>query len=297
MKKESNIFVYDIATVYEDAGRELINPNFFVFTIEEVVANGKAGKPYRSSHFAFLLLTEGEAHIRLNLINYTLTANSLFIIPPFLVHEFLWKSDDAKMTVMIFSHDFIAGAGMPKKHVDAFTFLASQNLPPLMLNEDDKETLLCLMVLLRKKNLSFDGHPFIQEVLQFGFDMFMMELAAIFQREQLSKKVLTRKEDLSMSFIKKLMESFKEERSVQFYADALFVTPKHLTKTVKELTGRTCGQFIDDMVITEAKILLNDLSQSVGNVADALNFSDQFFFSKFFKHRTGLSPTEYKGIS
>lgn len=43
------------------------------------------------------------------------------------------------------------------------------------------------------------------------------------------------------------------------------------------------GEFIDKMVIAEAKILLDDLSYSVGKVADYLHFSDQFFFSKFFE--------------
>ncbi len=105
---------------------------------------------------------------------------------------------------------------------------------------------------------------------------------------------MTRKEDILSNFLKQLAAHFKEERSVQFYADALFITPKHLTKTVKELTTKTCGEFIDDMVIAEAKILLGDLSYSVGQVADHLHFSDQFFFSKFFKRRTGLSPREYK---
>jgi AraC-like DNA-binding protein len=48
------------------------------------------------------------------------------------------------------------------------------------------------------------------------------------------------------------------------------------------------------MVITEAKILLEDLGQSVASVAEQLNFSDQFFFSKFFKRHTGINPSQYK---
>jgi AraC family transcriptional activator of pobA len=108
--------------------------------------------------------------------------------------------------------------------------------------------------------------------------------------------MLTRKENILTTFMKSLTEHFKEERSVQFYADALFITPKHLTKTVKELTHKTCGEMIDEMVILEAKILLDDLALSVANVADQLQFSDQFFFSKFFKKHTGINPSKYKNI-
>jgi YesN/AraC family two-component response regulator len=48
------------------------------------------------------------------------------------------------------------------------------------------------------------------------------------------------------------------------------------------------------MVIMEAKVLLGDSSFSVAQVAESLFFSDQFFFSKFFKNHTGTNPTEYR---
>ena len=79
-----------------------------------------------------------------------------------------------------------------------------------------------------------------------------------------------------------------------FYAGILHVTPKYLSKTVKEITGKTCGEMIDEMVVIEAKALLNDTSLTIGQVADELHFSDQFFFSKYFKKQTGISPFGYR---
>ena len=150
--------------------------------------------------------------------------------------------------------------------------------------------------MLYLKNLVDNNeHPFKEDMMHHGFNLFLLELAAVAKKYRGNEEHgMTRKEDILFNFLKQLAAHFKEERSVQFYADALFMTPKHLTKTVKELTTKTCGEFIDEMVIAEAKILLGDLSYSVGQVADHLHFSDQFFFSKFFKRRTGLSPKEYK---
>jgi YesN/AraC family two-component response regulator len=48
------------------------------------------------------------------------------------------------------------------------------------------------------------------------------------------------------------------------------------------------------MVIAEAKILLDTSSLTVGNVATELNFSNQFFFSKFFKKHTGETPFQFR---
>jgi AraC-like DNA-binding protein len=94
--------------------------------------------------------------------------------------------------------------------------------------------------------------------------------------------------------LKLLREHVKEQRSVNFYADMLYVTPKHLSMCVKEITGKTCGEIIDEMVVAEAKALLHNSELTIGRVADELNFSDQYFFSKYFKKRTGMSPMNYR---
>jgi len=63
---------------------------------------------------------------------------------------------------------------------------------------------------------------------------------------------------------------------------------------VKKLTGKTAGKYIDDLVIVEAKNLLRDPSLTIAQIADLLYFSDQFFFSKFFKRYTGITPSDYR---
>ncbi len=62
---------------------------------------------------------------------------------------------------------------------------------------------------------------------------------------------------------------------------------------VKEVSGKTVGEWIDELVILEAKALLNSSSMNIQEIADRLNFANQSFFGKYFKHYTGMSP---KGI-
>jgi AraC-like DNA-binding protein len=81
---------------------------------------------------------------------------------------------------------------------------------------------------------------------------------------------------------------------VRFYGEALNVTPKYLTETVKEINGKSAGAVIDDFVILEAKLLLEKPENTIAQVADLLNFSDQSFFGKYFKRITGISPKEFK---
>ena len=289
----SLIPTYNIQEVHADAGRELQATEFFVYNNEEITIREKMFRPARSAHFAIHLNLGEELEIKYNLINYTIQKNTLFIIHPGIIH--VTKVADHLPTIsMGFTHNFLAASMMHKKHADALGFLSPQSVPLFQLTETEAQTIYPLMLYLKKMG-NDDGHPFKEEMIHHGFNMFMLEVTAIAKKYRgTHEQGITRQGDILLGFLKQLAAHFKEERSVQFYADTLFITPKHLTKTVKELTTKTCGEFIDEMVVAEAKILLGDLSYSVAQVADHLHFSDQFFFSKFFKRRTGMSPKEYK---
>ena len=80
----------------------------------------------------------------------------------------------------------------------------------------------------------------------------------------------------------------------EIYADKMFLTPKHLSTMVKEVSGKTAGEWIDSLVILEAKAMLKSSEQSIQEIADELHFANQSFFGKYFKHHTGFSPKEYR---
>jgi AraC family transcriptional activator of pobA len=88
--------------------------------------------------------------------------------------------------------------------------------------------------------------------------------------------------------------SYKKERGVNFYARKLCITPKHLSWAVKEVSGKTAGTWIDEAVILEAKTLLKSSDMNIQQISEELNFANQSFFGKYFKHYTGMSPKEYK---
>ena len=88
---------------------------------------------------------------------------------------------------------------------------------------------------------------------------------------------------------------YKEQRGLEFYADKLCITPKHLSKIIKETTGKPANDWIDEHVALEAKALLKSTNMTISQISDELNFPSQSFFGKYFKRVTGMSPSEYKG--
>ena len=79
-----------------------------------------------------------------------------------------------------------------------------------------------------------------------------------------------------------------------FYADKLCLTPKYLSKLIKQASGRSAPDWIDEFVILEAKNLLKYTDLAIKEIVYKLHFPNQSVFFKFFKAHTGLTPSDYR---
>ena len=85
-----------------------------------------------------------------------------------------------------------------------------------------------------------------------------------------------------------------KERSLQFYADRMFLTPKYVSGMIRSYSGKGALEWINSYVVLEAKMMLRYTDMSVQEVAYALNFPTQSAFGKYFKLQTGCSPRAYR---
>jgi AraC-like DNA-binding protein len=251
--------------------------------------------PFRSDHFSFTLVHEGDFSINANLLEYNVKKNNILMVAPNTVRQFLNVSPNCRLTAVIFTSAYLSATSIHTKNVEAFDFLSSQVNPLLAIDEKAIAPLTSILNIIESKMDIPDELAFQDEVLLSLFTGFVYEVGALYQKQQKIGEVKgTRKEELTFRFLKILPQHFKEERSVQAYAAMLNITPKYLSQTVKEVTGKTAGEFIDEIVILEAKVALNDPALTIAQVAAYLNFADQFFFSKFFKKQCGISPSKYR---
>lgn len=95
-------------------------------------------------------------------------------------------------------------------------------------------------------------------------------------------------------FVRLVRKHFRMEHSVRFYANKLCISPKYLSLVVKETSGRTAAEIIDEYLLLEAKNMLRFSGKNIQQVAYELNFSNQSSFGKYFKHLTGMSPSEFQ---
>ncbi|TDX01669.1 AraC family transcriptional regulator [Dinghuibacter silviterrae] len=218
-----------------------------------------------------------------------LTKNTLTIASPRTVRDLTHVGTDASAAGIVFTRQYLARIGVLEEQIPAFDFP-----PHLMLEQQEADALASLLHLLKHKSQEQKDKPYTDEVIRHHFLAFLYELASLCRVRTGRKMKRTRKEELHVRFHHLLNDHVREERSVRFYAAKLFVTPKYLTETVKEVSGKTAGELIDEMVMREAKRLLGDPALSVNDIAGELHFSDQFFFRKFFKRHEGLTPSEFR---
>lgn len=86
----------------------------------------------------------------------------------------------------------------------------------------------------------------------------------------------------------------EQQISPEKIASELGLSYSWFRKTFKAYTGIAPGQYLIQLKIEKAKMLLSDPSKSVKEIAYDLNFDSSFYFSKLFKEKTGMPPEKYR---
>lgn len=100
--------------------------------------------------------------------------------------------------------------------------------------------------------------------------------------------------ELLEAFIRLVAEYHTSERSIRFYAEKLFLTPKYLARVIRDTSGRTASDWIDSYVLLEARNMLKYSGMTIKEIVAGLNFPDVPSFSRFFRSRTGMTPAQYR---
>ena len=87
---------------------------------------------------------------------------------------------------------------------------------------------------------------------------------------------------------------FAEHHDIAFYAQQLNITPVYLSRIVRQVTGRTVIDYVNQFLVMEASFLLRTSQLSIMQIAEQLHFAVQPSFSKFFSRKKGRSPRAYR---
>lgn len=175
-----------------------------------------------------------------------------------------------------------------------FSFIAVFNNSYIPLKEIELKALneFCSMAIKLCKN---NHNPLILKSIKHLTKAYYYGLGyGLFFNTQKQYKSKSKKELLIKNFLSLIQKNYYHNRKVKYYSNILHLTPKYLSKVIKQQTGFSASEWIDRFVLMEAKMLLKSTDLPIQQIAYKLNFPSQSFFGKYFKRNTGMSPIEYK---
>jgi len=286
--KEAHIKCYDEADSSANYGsmRAFSQENHTPMTMD---------RPVRMRNFALFVVLGGSVKVQANLSTYELKKNELFFALPGSLIQFLNFSQGVSFQALSFSNDYMEHAGVYFTSMEAMQLSTDKIRFKYALTKERADDLANDILSIYNKAKITEPTSYTDAALHHSFlSVVYNTLDIVISNNSYSTNRLGRQGELTSDFLKLVSKNFKRERSVQYYANSLFVTSRYLSKVVKEVTGKTCGELIGIAVIKEAKLLLSSRGMNVAQAAEILQFSDQSFFGKYFKKHTGTSPSEYR---
>ena len=102
------------------------------------------------------------------------------------------------------------------------------------------------------------------------------------------------KDKLFHEFRVLLTNNFREERSVQFYADKMRISTRHLNSVCQRASGQNAKEIIDHFTIIELEVSLIYTHKSFQELVNEFHFPDQSYLNRYFKRHTGYSLSEFR---
>lgn len=243
--------------------------------------------------YTFTLVTSGSATLMYNGRHLSLANGDLYIYSPGMEVAIIDISHDYQSICLMVdefttlespaTHDMVSLAFMP---------LVRLSTPILKLTNAQVVNIEARLREMIAYQLS--DNVYKDKLLRMLYAVFLVDLQNLMENSITERQVSPRIEEIFIEFNRLLPQHFINHRDIAFYADRLCITPDYLSRVVKRVSGRTVGDYINQMLLMEACHLLRASSMSIAQIADRLRFSESAAFSRFFARLKGITPNRYR---
>ncbi len=233
--------------------------------------------PHRHNFYSIVWFTQGSGINVIDFEEYNIQPNRLFLTHPNQVHNWSF-SEDVKGYILVFEKFFIENLPVGLMNVVKVDLNSKNNY----LFKQIFENLLYEISL--SDDISF-------KVIETGIHYIFAILSRV--SSHLTKSDIPKPREIS-DFYKCITESISNNLPVTEYANRLNITVERLNEICKKYNNQTPKSIILDKKITEAKRLLFFTDLSVKEISFQLGFEDSSYFSRIFKQKTNLSPSDFK---
>ena len=293
----SNVNIPRLREVFKDFEQISIDDDFCIVNMKFNKTQRSINFPFRFDGTLLVWCIKGRLSISVNLNEYVLKENNLFICIPgniFRLNEIVGDSDELQYICVAMSREFTSNQKVDVNKIFANALTLVDN-PSVSILKEEAEMMAGHMNMM--SSVAASDVPFKKECVQSLWTSILYIFAGMLDRRTVEAEGETstnRSRILFEQFIGLVAKYHTQHRNVGFYADKLCLTPKYLSKLIKIATGKSAPEWIDAYVILEAKNMLKYSNESIKEIVYKLNFPNQSVFYKFFKARTGMTPSEYR---
>ena len=246
--------------------------------------------PHRKPVYDFLFLTKGTASRTKGIDKYDLAANTFFFLPAFQILSYETMSEDIQGFYGHFDVDIFNKKLFQKDFFQEFSFLKYTGNPIVKIPNSVTAT---VKPILERLEHEYDTGA------KNGLDLICTYLLSLFleiKPFQVSEKKNTADAatNITQRYKEALTKYIYDYQKVSDFARLLAVSPNHLNRCVQGTIGRSAQELLLEVLLLEIKVLLKQTPLSIGEIAYKLGKKDPSDFTRFFRNKTGMTPTAYR---
>lgn len=248
----------------------------------------------RNNYYSLIWVMEGGGKITADFSEYTFGSDVLFAFSPY--QPFMIQADVLKGVALCFHPDFFCiHKHQAEVACNGVLFNNVYQPPFVTIDETSGNT---LKMVIEQMKMEMQNPALAQYELLVSYLKIALITLSRLKAEQQKHPALEAsgsKEPFILQNLKNFIEAhFKTKHSPSEYAELLHISPKALAKITKTHCNKTLSDLITERIIIEAKRELYLTNKAVKEIAYELGYSDEYYFSRFFKTNANVSPQLYR---
>jgi AraC family transcriptional activator of pobA len=304
--KEDIPYFNDLVSFYNHVkARPPLDKDFDIREIDPEVlkAYDYVAKPFRHSFYCITLFLQGDVTLNAGFWKTRLSKPALYIKTPCQVVSWAKPAVWLREYFIVFTESFLLRHKSIAEIVFELPFFQLEKAIPFEIEPDEVELLTGLYKQILKEYKSDNTDKF--ELIASYTHVLLIQVRRLYDKYTETDITLAEHihqfdhsliEKFRVLIRKKMIEADmdKQNRTVKYFAEQLFIHPNYLNAVVKRSKQKTAIAFIHEQILHEAKSLLTQTELSIKEISFRLGFRESSHFNHFFKKETLTTPALFR---
>lgn len=255
----------------------------------------KTDRPHRHNYYEICVFINGAGKHEVDFNTHLIRSGSIHFLSPGQVHR-IYRDKNYHGYLIVFSSDFFFEFFQQEIPLFYFPFFNNPAMLPILdLEEGAFNEIIQLVHQMQQENHL--KRPTYREILRVYLQLLLLKCKQHYVHKFAKEAKMNDPHFHQVQEFNMLVErSFTKQLQIQDYAEMMGISPAILNRSVKRMVGRTPREMIADRIILQAKRLLIYTDLSNKEIAFTLNYKDPSYFTRAFKKKTNMSPSQFRKV-